>query len=477
MGSPRMARHPDPDAPPEHREPCGHSLLGTATGAVLVLALLCAIAGAYQFGRDGPGVDFYQYWAVADAVSRGAGAEVYSPEVGALLGEEFWAEAQQSSSPRLRGTAAFRRVLEIYQTPFLHAVVSPFAGRDFEDCLAVFAAVSVACLVFALVVLCRLLGFSRLTTVAVVAVLAEWFGPVRSDLRVGNVNQILLALLALFLWLRSKPGGRAGAFFPGLVLGLAVMFKPTLAYVVLTLEISWVVNRRFGTFLSASGGILAGAAVAFAIGAAFHGSVSCWVAWLGAVRAMPGAIITLQMGNVGLSRLLSESLGVDVSWPLAVLFVLVSAAFLWGARRAAPAAGAAARGESGDEPGAPSEDFLALALGCLVCVLSAGLAWFHYFVLTIPAALILLRAADSSGSGGDRGAAMRRVLFVASVLCVAMEPWLGLVRIGAAPIVAVTDAGTLVLYGGLLWELRRRGRADCQAAGGAAMQSRWIERS
>jgi hypothetical protein len=111
---------------------------------------------------------------------------------------------------------------------------------------------------------------------------------------------------------------------------------------------------------------------------------------------------------------------------------------------------------------------LMVAIGCLTYLLSATLVWLHYYILTIPMALIALRPPNSSDPEPGVGMAVRRVIAAAAIILIAEIPLRTLFSVtephGSA---VLLNIGTLTLFALGMWELirlrRRRDVADIEA--------------
>ena len=127
------------------------------------------------------------------------------------------------------------------------------------------------------------------------------------------------------------------------------------------------------------------------------------------------------------------------------VFCVASAiSLVWIAGRARP--GAAPR---------EGEEVTLVALGCLVMLLSSPLAWLHYYVLAVPAALVALRPTDG------RGWLQSRLLPAAAILGLAVDPIANLTGLGRPQNVRLyalfVCTGAVILLVLVGFELLRRG--------------------
>lgn len=411
-----------------------------------LLALL-ALTSAWELGWRDPGMDAYQFWAVGQALHAPGTAHVYSDADRARIGAEFLERAKRSGKAWFAGVAEHRKVLETYSTPFLYTVFSVLSTGDYETDLGNDRLLLLASLAAGVLALARLANHSWPVALGAVAVFAFWFSPFTSDLRVGNVNAFQLAGIALYVWLVSRTRWRGRDVAGGALLALLMTFKPNLVFVPLVLVLGWIFTRQFRRIADhAAGGIL-GAIFAVATSAAAFGSLGAWTEWVNALRGLPDAIITVDLGNYAPARLLSDAVGFDPAPLLVVAGTGAVAWALWRRSRAARSGGPQAAPGSREMP----EELPLVAIGALLTVLTPRLAWLHYFLLTVPALLVLSRPNESLSS---RAAWTRWILLSLAVVGLSVEPILRIgipmSSAGAGVVIALTTA---LLFAALLREL------------------------
>jgi hypothetical protein len=356
---------------------------GEPGGAPLFLLVLLAAFGlvlAWSATVRIVGVDFYQFWVVGQTLSR-PGINIYSDEDRTRLGAEFLEKARQTGDPRRIVVAEYRKKLETYSSPFLYTLFRLGSTGDFEADLRNYRRLLLVCLTLGVVVLARLLHHSWETTLGALAIFSAWFGPFASDLKVANVNSLQLAALAVYLWTTSRLRWRRRDLIGGALLGLLVAFKLNLVFVPGLQALHWTLTGQIRRLLLVTIGAVLGGTLAIGMAAASFGTLHCWLDWLAALRSLPEDIIPVQYGNYAPARLLNESLGLNVTAPLALVLGGLPAIVLWSRRRTAPDAD----GEA-----------LVLCTGCLLVVSITRLAWLHYYVLAIPALLVGLQPRPNS---------------------------------------------------------------------------------
>lgn len=408
----------------------------------LALALLLAALGqASVFALRWDCFDFYQFWVVGQAVREPDTGNVWSKDERLRLGQE-WArravakQGPQSADPSTRrGVAASRRQdLETYSTPWLYTLFGWCASGDYDTDLGRFQHAGLAAFALAVLGLARLAGLSWSAGALLVAFLLTFFAPTLSDLRVGNVNRLQLAALALSL----LAGARRGAWqiAAGFVLGLSVMFKPNLAYPALALGLGWLVLGRWERLVRQVPAALVGAAAAFGLSSLWFGGAQSWRDWSAVLGELMGEYDhALSKGNFALVRLLEDA---GVGGAGAIVGVLMLAALV---------AALVARRRAGAPPAA-LEDLALAGLGGALSVSTSKLAWVHYYLLVVPLAIYLLRPAAP---------AWARAGGFAGLLLVAHEPLKDLLRLedSGALAAALVGAGVLALYALALLDLAR----------------------
>jgi hypothetical protein len=354
------------------------------------------------------GIDFYQFWAVGQSLHRADVHNIYSPEDRARLSAEFLERAKNTSEQRFVSAAEYRKEFETYSTPFLYSLFQLFSTGDYERDFKGYRVFLIALLLFSVGLFARLCGLSWTMTLGAGALFPAWFLPFSSELRVGNVNCIQLAALAAYLWVVMKLRWKWKDVLGGSILGFALAFKPNLIFVAGALAVHFLLDGRARRLVDHAIGGTAAFVFAFFVSSASFGSVHCWTDWLAVGGSIPSQIITLALGNFAPSRVVLEWLGFDPAIWLAVIFAAAVLFVFFRTRRPR-------------HPPCPLDDYLALAIGCLLAVLVTQLAWLHYFLFTIPILILLLRPFE--GTSPPRAAIFwRRVVPGLALLGLTIEP-------------------------------------------------------
>lgn len=413
------------------------------------ILLTHALIGVWSTARNEEGVDFYQFWLAPQVVSRSESPDLYNEDERKILAARYLEKARRlppGEQWRFQGAASRRAALETAGTPFLYAAFAPWFGGDYERDYRRYQFVCGVLGLVAMLVLARLLGYPGVIGCLVAAVFIDWFEPFRSEVRVANVNRLLLAGITAYLLVRARPVSRRASMGGGAILGLLVAFKPIVGVLVVLAPITKAMRGRLREAGHEIAGAGLGAIAAILVSTAFFGDGRAWFRWMDQLGRLPDSQITVSLGNYALAMVIRERWGWSVApWLLALLTGLVLTSVLL----ARPPGGAAT------PPAGPKDEFILearmVSLGLLVYLLGARLAWLHYFVLTIPAILVAARP-EAWRLGSPRSRTLRLALLWAATLLVALNPsmdlfvirdpvvWALLVESGAALLFALTLA-------------------------------------
>jgi len=414
---------------------------------VLAAAAMLAVLGAEHYGRTARGVDYYQFWVVGQVLSEGGTSDFYA-DAGARIGSEYRERAERgpASQRQLSVARPGGKALYTSATPLLYSLVGLISAGNYDADLERFQLLGLACTAGSLLLLGRLFGYSLAAALALLVLVAQWFLPLYTEMRLANVNRLQLAMLALFLWNQRSPPSTRRDLLGGFLLGFAVLFKPNVLFAAGLLGLWWLRNRELRTLRDQLAGMGLAVAVALAATSLSFGSPRCWIDWLGAASTTHGYRIATGSGNVGLSMLLLEWTGLRAEVPLTLLLVAISAAFLWRAR--------SRRG------GCLRREASVLAAGCLIYLLAARMVWIHYSVLALPAFLVALRPAT-----GGRSFAWRQVLALAAFLPIGrIAAWQAALGGHLQLVALIYCASALTLYALMLAELAAADPPEAAAA-------------
>ena len=366
--------------------------------AAMVLAGVVCAAGAFEFwrtARSTAAIDFYQMW-VGARMGRET-RDFYDPAEGARFGESFRREAVAAGSSRRHiAVATYRRNLEIYASPLLYMMYAPLPDT-YERALTTFQVIAFISLLAAVMMFGALFRWPAERRVLFFGALLIAYGPVHSDLTVGNANAIMLAIMGVM----SFAILRARFAFAGALLAISVVAKPNVAMLFPLVYIFWTAQRRWRNVAAHAAGAGVATIIAMLICAIYYRSLTIWGEWIGSLILMPrDTVVPLELGNFSVARML-QSLTSASATPVLFIVVCAAAAFL------------AVRSRSG-----VSADIPLIAIGLCLFHLVSPLVWVHYFMLAIPVVMWLLRPAAPGAH-----AARRQIAALAALLFMAVRPW------------------------------------------------------
>jgi hypothetical protein len=358
-----------------------------------LLALLMLIHGvsyAWVSATKAPNIDFFTFWSVSQAAATHPVANIYSTAGQRDMASNALAAARASTGSDLQRRAA-TIVLGIYDgridatgSPLLYAGIGALSSGNFLTDQKRFLFVSMLFLVLSILLLKRLLHFTSLQALLLLTFLFLYYEPVVSDRNVGNVNEIQLLAVVLFIFFvaRSQP------MLAGLVIGAVTVLKPT-TVLVLALAVGIGVADQDYKRLSR---LLVGAGIAvvalIAASAAYFGTTAVWFEF---VRSLPRTLhttsYTSENGNVSLSALFGGMSGRPSLIAIALLAGLGWLLFATRKRRRSPVLRSSTERNSAM---LFHSAFFAGGCGCAVMLLSSPLAWVHYYLLLLPLTLYLV---------------------------------------------------------------------------------------
>jgi hypothetical protein len=353
---------------------------------IVLSALLISLNQAWQYGKLTQGFDFFEKWQVGQKFAGADAATIYSPQL-----------------------------LDLHiSSPFLYALYAVFTTGDYAFDVKIYRLLCLISMVAGIIGFSLMLGYPLWGGMLAVVVFTYRFQPFLSDVRVANVNQIQLGLLALFIYIQHTKL-RFHNFLAGLILGFAVAAKPNLGFVAAMLLAAWLVNRRRKKTIEFSAGMATAAAVAVIAASIVFGSFDCWREWLKILPQASNYRYPVDAANYSAAMLLFVRYGFKASAFLSVV--------LFGMGIAAVAAVSHWVKKSPlSEPKQESfEDILMTGMGCLIYLMSAALVWLHYFILAIPMALFVLRP-QKEASALPFYRPLRYALGAISVILIAQLP-------------------------------------------------------
>lgn len=385
----------------------------------LAIALLCiALSNAWWSGEKSTGIDYYNYWVAGQALGKENIKNLYRETDRMMLRDKYLSEAESLSAgavTRQLYAAKSPHELELTSTPLMYSLFAGITIGDYEWDYRNFRILCLIVILISLITLCRMFEIPLATTMLMICLLTWLSEPYNSDVRVGNVNQLLVGLLTLFLWLKQRAKWRLSDLFCGFVLGFALMFKPTISIVIVLLIALWLIDKQYRTVLLQAVGFSISVFVALLISRYYFGSFGCWTEWLEMVKSIDSWHVPLGIaeGNECLSRLIAEWTGHDLSLILLICLVIVTVVLAWLGRNRS-------RGVK-DVGFGFNREAAAVGLGCVIMLLGSKLAWLHYYVLTAPLLLYLYRQEKGSDIHSP-DTKMRRIIVMIVIVFYSLQP-------------------------------------------------------
>lgn len=406
----------------------------------LAIALLCiALSNLWWSGQSSIGIDYYQYWVAGQAVGKEDVKSIYSESDRKMLRDKFLSQAELLSAdgPKRQLLAAKGHdELELFSTPLMYSLFAAITVGDYEKDYRNFRILCLFIILISLITLCRLFELSPAETMIMICLLTWLSEPYMSDVRVGNVNQILVGLLTLFLWLKRQSQWSWSDVLGGFVLGFAVMFKPIISIAAILLITVWLMDKQYKTILMQSFGIGLSAFTTLLISRHYFRSFECWTEWLEILKTMDSRKIPVSMGNESLSRLILEWNGSDVSMILLICVLIVTIVLAWLGRSRS----------SGKTDVCFHRDSLAVGMGCVIMLLVSKLAWLHYYMLATPLLLYLFRHEKGSELHSPM-TRLRKIMVIVVIVLYSLRPILYIIGpvSNAVHVAVIISTGTAML--------------------------------
>ena len=376
------------------------------TIAAFVVAAAALYFVPWRMGNLAAGIDFYQFWAGAQLARETP--NLYAPETRQGQYQTFQQRAfARDESNNLLVAARTRTEFEFFSTPFLYTTFALLPDR-YDTALLLYRIVSLLAFAAGVVLLARACGLSWSTGALILAAAALLYEPLKSEVRVVNVNSVQLFVIALALYVRPPMAS-------GALLAVVTAFKPNLAPVLPLLLITRGLARDWTRLKLEAIGAIIGAAFAVVVSSIYFRGFDAWLEWLARARTLAATLLPLDAGNVAPAlRFASLSIFIAIAFSIVVLIRARRTSFV-------------------------------VALGLLVYLLSATLVWLHYLILALPAAIALI---------GERSWIPRTAGIVAMSL-VGLDVWMFVFRISDQRSMAVVLwIGLAILFAGCVVRAR-----------------------
>jgi len=377
------------------------------TSLILAFLLLVHVGWiVWKSATNMPTIDFLTFWSVSHALSRRPIVNIYSPDSERDMASLAVTEARSPNASDLQRQAT-ANVTQLYAgridatgTPFLYTAIGWLSSGNFGTDQKRFVFVCTLCLVLSMLVLKNVLRFSVVEIFLLIIFTATYYAPVLADMQVGNVNEIQLFAIAVFIFFTA----RAQPLLAGLTIGTATMLKPTPVMVLALSVIAGLADREYRQLLRMLAGCLIAAAASFLASAAYFRNPAIWLDFLQSLpKTLNGVSYSLQNGNFSLSALLFGATGGGSAVILLVLLVAFSW-LLFTTRRGGAWQAPNMLPKEIDGPRRMHTAFAVGGGGCAIMLLSSPLVWPHYYLLLLPLSLYVMRPVfESKDASSLRG--------------------------------------------------------------------------
>ncbi len=342
-------------------------------------------------------MDFFIYWAVPQCLSVESFENIYSPDGKRELALEIGRQtAYTHVSEKQKRITSF--VLEFYDgsidaiaSPFLYTVIGLLSSGDFERDQMNFVLFSLLCYVLSIIILCRLLNFSLTSTILFICLSISCYQPLLSNFRVGNLNQIQLFIITIYILVLAKSKCFPHFLLAGFVLGMGIMLKPNIILILPLTIILTIINRELSKFLGLLAGFSSGTVIAFLASSVYFNGFRIWIYFLESLPATLNSHYPVEHGNFSLTNLILSLTGRNISIIVMTIFVVIFSYLSWKNRyRRFSCIGDSKLFQECEELRL-HEAFISTGLGCAIMLIGASLTWLHYYVLLIPLGLFMIR--------------------------------------------------------------------------------------
>lgn len=340
------------------------------------------------------GIDYFSFWAVPHIHSVVPVSNHYNEQDQRSMYHMLKDEAASTgiSEKQRIATVAISEfnynTLYATASPFLYAIVGSLSSGEYDSDVFMYSALSTICSILSVIILCNLLKFKSTITIVLLIYYITFFAPLQCDLRVGNVNQIQLLFISVFIFLMA----RSKLLLAGLILGVSFVFKPNIFMIFLLLGLITIIDRSYKNYSPLFIGSGIGMTISVLYASWYFGRLNIWADFIQSLPKTLSGDIPISYGNFSLTMLIQKS--TDIKSSIYILFILLSVfiyiIYFTGTKYNL-------KDElynNGCVQHIMDEAFIAASLGMTIMLLSLKVIWYHYFVFTIPLSIYLLRPVE-----------------------------------------------------------------------------------
>ena len=400
-----------------------------------LIGLLVVVVSLVEVNWKQPGIDYLHFWAVPQSMRFERTYELpdescYTQKGRVTLLRWLKDQALSVDERESRVDSSFVSLVakneKLYKegvaptgTPLLYASLGVIQTGWFSWDYRIFQFVSALFLVCGMVSLATASGVKRHVALGVTLAAALLYLPIVTDAGVANTNRLQLGMVTIGLACCARFRVVGCLLVGALVLGFAVVFKPNTILVPFFVAVLLLREHGFRQALLFSLGCVGGGAIGVLGATVFFNGFHCWWQWAEYLRTVDG-LYPLEAGNCSwinlflVPPLVGAAVGV-------VLVLCVCGAICYPRMR--PSQLLLPRGEGLDLPISTGRQImLAGSLGLLVPLLSAPLAWGHYYSLALPT--IFLTGATLFGDNSRfRFNRVASLVWLVAVLVVSAKPF------------------------------------------------------
>jgi len=361
------------------------TLIGFNT--LIIIGLLFFLKYGIQNWRSSTPYDYDKFWVVGQAISSMKIDDIYSRSDSIKIRREFQKRAEDSDSNLLKSVVKSRKNLVPTGTPFFYSVFYLFSFGSYDFDYENYRLVSLFLYIGSIVTLCLIFKFPIWSLALVIIFFTQTFWPFHTDFEFGNVGQIQVGGLTLFL-LCQKMEGHFYHFIGGLVIGLLVLFKPTLIFCILLLSVFWLLEGRVKKLIIEFAGIGIALAIGIILPILMFGQACRWHAWY---ATLPSVLYTKFYLTGGFLGKLLNLKSVSLYGLFGAVLLCITSLYLFWVRVVQKKTTNREILFSERKLDCWIDEYSVVMLGIGIYFLSGPVVHSHYFVLTVPWPLLLLR--------------------------------------------------------------------------------------
>ncbi len=385
----------------------------------IIIALLLVANSCIHYWKDSTSskkIDYFVLWAIPYCLPDIKSNNIYTVEskknFALVLREK--ANSQGISATQKEITELVIQywdgIIETTATPFLYTFFDLISSGDYDTDRMRFTIISMLCFIISFIILCYLFRINLLMSLLLLAFFLTLYIPLSSELIVGNVNQIQLLIITMFLWILVKSKHFYQVLIAGALIGIGIMFKPNILIMLVLIGILYLVNKRFQKLIAIIIGSCVGVLISILLSVLYFGQFEIWIHFIKALPDILDMSIPFTLGNYSLSSLVYSLAEINTSSTLLPLFIIIFLIVIWISRskRSGKRQNSVSLNDLEKE-----EVFLATGIGCAITLLAMGLSWLHYYILLIPLLLLMIKPIADSSSGKIQILSVRILIVIA----------------------------------------------------------------